>query len=184
MVVAPAMSRHTCLAVGGLAAVLALAAAPAARAGCPNVCELTIDAVSVVPSLDCAHWQLTPNTCDCGVFVEMANGCSAPLDAVGFAFSSCGAPGASASSLTQPCLAVSPTQVASVPLRTTGTGSKQWPLHLNQQGTDYTVTITGNVDSVGGRGGCAVAGQGGAGAMTTLLALLVLVLGLRRRWAR
>src|SRR2546421_6571416 len=90
-----AMSRHPCLAVGGLAAFLVLAAAPLARAGCPNVCELTIDPVSVVPALDCAHWDLAPDRCDCGVFVKMTNDCSTSVDTVGFAFSSCGSPGAS-----------------------------------------------------------------------------------------
>jgi MYXO-CTERM domain-containing protein len=164
-------------------AVLSLAAfTRTARAGCPNVCELTVGAITVVPPLDCVTVEATAQTCDCGVFVSLNNGCTTPVDAVGFTFTSCGPPGANAGSLTQPCPVVEPNMLATVPLRTTGTGMKQWALQLQNEGTDFSVTIPANVTSSGASGGCAIA-RSPAPASRPTVALLALF-GFLAAWAR
>jgi hypothetical protein len=106
------------------ALVLLLVTRPA-YAGCPNSCELALGAITVDPPLACVTIAATADTCDCGVFASLTNGCTTALSAVDFQFNSCGPPGGSVSEFTRPCPVVDPNMVASSKLRTGGTGRKQ-----------------------------------------------------------
>ena len=140
-----------------IAAALGFATlARTAVAGCPNVCELTVDPATVAPALACVKIEVTSETCDCGVSVSLTNGCTTSVNAIGFTFDSCGPPGANLAQLTQPCPVVEPSMLATKLLRASGTGSKHWALQLQNQGADYTATVAANVTSSGAKGGCAV----------------------------
>ena len=142
---------------GSLVACAAVALfARTARAGCPNTCDLTIEPSSIAPPLDCLQVRVTPETCDCGVFLTMTNGCTAAIDTVGWTLASCGQPGESAGSRTPNCSAIRPTEEGSSALRTSGTGHKEWPLQVTVQGASYTVTLGANVTSFDQGGGCAM----------------------------
>jgi hypothetical protein len=143
------------LLVSLLAAFAMALPVPNAHAGCPNTCELTTPPVTVTPALDCIKVAASPQTCDCAVFVTLTNQCSAPVDAVGFTFSSCGFFGSS--HLTQPCPSVDANKVASLRLTTTGTGHQNWNLSLREQGAVYVASVNADVTSFNDSGGCAVA---------------------------
>jgi hypothetical protein len=142
--------------LGAVVVCAAVLFARTARAGCPNTCDVTIEPASIAPPLDCLLVEVTPETCDCGAFVKMTNGCAAPVDTVGWTLASCGQPGEGAGSLTMNCSTLSPKAVGNSPLRTSGTGHKEWPLQIAAQGTSYTVTVAANVTAFHQGGGCAM----------------------------
>jgi hypothetical protein len=152
-----ALRKGVLVRIASLVACAAIAlVARTARAGCPNTCAITVEPSSVAPPLDCLEIEVTPEACDRGVFVKMTNGCAAAIQTEGWTFASCGQPGESAGSLTPNCSALAPTAVGSSPLRTSGTGSKEWPLQVTTQGTSYVVTVAANVTSFSQGGGCAM----------------------------
>src|SRR4051794_14217728 len=115
-----------------LALGLALLAPGRARAGCPSVCEATVDTPTVTPPLACMSVKVTAETCDCATFVVVKNGCADALEPVGFTFGSC----ASGAACT-----VAPGEMRSMRLSVIGTGMHPWSLEV--RGGDGSHTIAG-----------------------------------------
>jgi len=58
-----------------------LALVPAnAQAGCPNICELTVQSPVVLPPLSCVRLSAEGQECGCGVHLQVSNDCAASLE--------------------------------------------------------------------------------------------------------
>ena len=70
-------------------AILLVFVAPRARAGCLNVCDLTVSQAAIDPPIACLTVKPTAETCDCGLFLTMTNGCTDTVSATDFQFDNC-----------------------------------------------------------------------------------------------
>jgi len=168
-----------------LAILAVMVVAPRARAGCPNVCDLVISQATIDPPIDCLTVTPTAETCDCGAFLTMTNGCTDTISATDFQFDSCGPVGGTPTG--HQCPGLSPGEQGeyrvTIPA-SSGTGSKSWTLHLEEAGTTSTLTEMTDVTSFGAGCACRVPARGGTpgGPLALVLAgVSITAAGLRRR---
>lgn len=154
----------------------------AAWAGCPNVCDVTVEPIATAPQPPvCVRLTAEPSTCDCGVSLSVDNDCTAPVEARGFSFDLCHVFGES--QFERPCSVVQPGRRGVLRVKipsSEGIGRKERALQLSAEGADHTVTLTYAVTSFG-NGGCAVAGA--SGSSVPMFALLFAI-ALNRRGTR
>jgi len=125
-----------------VAAGLLVGGAPAAQAICHNVCEISHEAVTIVPPLDCARIRPINKTCECGLQLEISNDCPETLQTVDFAFHICGRPGSSIDEHARNCtsLPAGHRGVTDIDLpEAEGTGRKDKRLVLRAQDGDHTI---------------------------------------------
>ncbi|HSY38175.1 MAG TPA: hypothetical protein VLA79_01570 [Polyangia bacterium] len=163
--------------------VLALALAAwstAARAGCPNVCQISGATVQITPPLDCLHLKAAAETCDCGVLVDIDNQCAAPIEATGSPITTC----LNSAGYGAPCPSLEPMAQGSLVEKADAVGSQVWTLALSTQGTSHSLSITADVTSMGD-GGCAAAAGAPHSRMAAWFAVAgVIALAARRRRRR
>jgi len=168
---------------GVLLGLLMVIAAPRARAGCLNVCDLTVSQATIDPPIACLTVKPTAETCDCGVLLTMTNGCTDAVSATDFQFDSC--LGGSAPTGHQ-CPSISPGQEGLEELTipaSTGTGVKSWTQHLEEAGVTSTLTVMANVTSFGAGCACSVPRRDAApgGTLALVLAGVSITIARRRR---
>jgi len=141
--------------VGPLAVFLVCAlAVSAARAGCPNVCELTVEPAEVDPALACLVVEASDQTCDCSVLLEISNQCDASLAFPEGTFYYCG-------DRAEGCDTLPAGSSSTAERRVTGEGPGDWVLTFEGEGTPHTLTVRYHVSSFDSSpGGCALAAVG------------------------
>jgi hypothetical protein len=159
-----------------------------ARAGCPNVCDLTVSAAPTIdPAIPCLTALPNAATCNCGVILVVTNHCPDVVNATDFQFTSCGAPGAAPTDYQ--CPSLQPGQqgeeVLAIP-SSSGIGAKSWTLHVQEGGAVSAITVDANVTSFGAGCACGIAPAPAAAYGSTLSlaaagALAAVILGARRR---
>jgi hypothetical protein len=165
-------------------AILLVLVAPRARAGCPNVCDLIVSQATIDPPIACLTVKPTAETCDCGVFLTVTNGCTDTVSATDFLFTSCGPVGGTPTG--NQCPSVSAGQqgvdILTIPA-SSGTGPKSLTLHLEEAGVASTLTIMANVSSFGAGCACSVPARGGTpgGSLALVLAGVATTAARRRR---
>jgi hypothetical protein len=60
-----------------------------AYAGCPNLCDLTVEPAAMEPPLPCAAVNVRADECDCAAGVSLLNTCTTALEALDFSFDAC-----------------------------------------------------------------------------------------------
>ena len=149
-----------------------------ARAGCPSTCKVAIGAVTSTPPLpDCAAIAPMGQTCDCGVFLDLAGHCSGQT----FTSGTCTAFTASSADAGVACDVVG--GATSFELRASGNGDHHWALDLSDGTTTYALSIDATVSDYGMGSGCDLVPRRPAGAelaLAILAAALAFVTAFRR----
>jgi hypothetical protein len=155
-----------------------------AYAGCPNLCDLTVEPAAMEPPLPCAAVNVRADECDCAAGVSLLNTCTTALEALDFSFDAC-SPEGDLTSVELQCTLVQPRFGAVYDLKPTELGHKEWELHLRNDGNDHTLTVTAHVKSFkNGACTCAVAGAAGSAARGLGFGAIALLFGLGARRAR
>jgi len=125
-----------------LLAVAAVALAPEfANAGCPRVCEITHERVTVEPSLECMSTIVYPGECFCALTVQFYNQCELPIEALDFEF------------FTSDDTVLQPGRAESTGGRIDGDGHFEWIGLVGHNGQVHEVVAEVDVSNYGG--GCA-----------------------------
>src|SRR3954469_18483340 len=74
---------------GVLLGILLVLAAPRARAGCLNLCDVVASQPTIDPPITCLTVMPRDETCDCGLLLTMTNACTDTVSATDFQFDSC-----------------------------------------------------------------------------------------------
>jgi len=156
--------------------------ARSAAAGCPNVCDMSLDVARIEPALACAGLKASPQDCDCGVDLDLGNGCESPIEAVDFKFDLCWSPSAAPSSYVRDCTVLPVAEQGSLELKLNATGVSERRLTLQHQGAQHQIIVATNVTSLGDEG-CLCSAPGARSGSLGLLAIasaLMLVAARRR----
>ena len=164
-------------------AILLVFVAPRARAGCLNVCDLTVSQAAIDPPIACLTVKPTAETCDCGLFLTMTDGCTDTVSATDFQFDNCLGGGALVG---HQCPSISPGQEGEEILKipaSSGTGVKSWTQHLEEAGVTSTLTVMANVTSFNAGCACSVPRRDAApgGTLALVLAGVSITIARRRR---
>jgi hypothetical protein len=159
----------------GLLLTLAFGSVTArANAGCPNVCDMTVTMPEVTPPLACATIKSLAEDCDCGVRLQLFNGCDAPIEASGFTFDAC--------SSKQDCTTAQPGEYASVVTPLGVTGHQDYSYELIADDGSHTITFSSEVTGFDDGCVCTLPGaRGGVGSRWAWLVVGAAVFVGRRR---
>jgi hypothetical protein len=168
-------------------AILVVLVAPRARAGCRNVCDLTVSQATIDPPIDCLTVKLIAETCDCGVYTTITNGCPDTLSATDFQFENCGPVGGFSTG--NQCPSISAGQQGEETLtipESSGTGARSFTQHLEEAGVTSTLTVMANVTSFGAGCACSVPRRGrtSGGTLGLVLTGVAITVAGRRRGPR
>jgi hypothetical protein len=116
-----------------------------ANAGCPSVCEITVDPPRVEPALAaCVTVKMTGTDCQCGVLATVNNGCNVAVDSP-MTMLRCGS---------QDCSSIPPYAEGHVFWPLGGVGTESFSLTLRtSDGVTHTLTTSSHVTSYE-TGGC------------------------------
>lgn len=144
----------------GTAAILAVCVSwmlttRVARAGCPNLCDVTADPAIVEPPLpECASLSVSAGSCGCHFWIHVANNsCASVIEARDFMFEKCW----NNIDIIPDCTAVEPGMTGNVERNLYDIGPAEWTGTVNAEGTDHRVTVRVNVTSFDDSGGCSCA---------------------------
>lgn len=168
-------------------AILVVLVAPRARAGCPNVCDLVVSQATIDPPIACLTVKPTAETCDCGVFLTITNGCTDTVSATDFQFTSCGPVGGTPTGNQCPSISAGQqgVEILTIPA-SSGTGPRSLTQHLEEAGVTSTLTVMANVTSFGAGCACSVPPRDGTpgGTLALVLAAVSITAARRRRGTR
>lgn len=157
--------------LGALLFLGVLVAPSVARAGCPNLCEISQATFTLEPELACANVRAVSSDCDCGIYVEIGNECELPLDALSFEFESCGSIDGA---FDDDCRQVPPGEQGTFEEEIHELGRTERRFTLRYDGSDHVLTVAADVSSFDDGALCSVtggAGRGGASGWVWLLAV-------------
>jgi len=120
-----------------------------ALAACPNSCELAVGQPILDPPLPCAGEQARPETCDCGVSLQVGNGCQQPIEAVDFRFDTCWSSSQDSNDFEHNCSVVQPDKIGTVKARLGDIGARELTFRLRSNGVEHTLKVTSSVTSLG-----------------------------------
>lgn len=130
--------------MAGCGLLAAFGSTSLARAGCPNLCTIAVTVTGPEPALECLKVREIADDCDCAAGLLLQNGCTTPLDAIGFLFpSSCPLSGATTCERNTKTLAPNHWSIVKDPINELGT--KSYELRLVQAGATYVITYQAEV---------------------------------------
>ena len=143
---------RNCLTTALTCSLCCCAFASVAHAGCPNVCDITVQPATVDPPLDCLQVNASGQTCDCGVFITITNQCGTTLAFPDSTLYYCGEAGQFTT--------VDAGGDCSGNKRINSVGPGVWTLEVQESNSTHTLSIAYDVTSMdAGSCACAAAGQ-------------------------
>lgn len=143
-----------------------------ARAGCPNMCEMTSEPGTIDPPLPCITAETSGDNCNCGMWLNLINDCDEPITPTDFVLRGCYA---GKMSYTSPCPIVEPGHRGTIFWGIDTLGETRKVVTIQAADGEHRIELVANVASFDDGCACSLPGQPSSSGFAGIGALILAV---------